>query len=114
MGVKIQEHKKCNVLGCNLFYNHAGMHFVQILSDTRSAKKRHKSMCHEVNTKHEVNNKHEVKTKHEVHTKFASVRESPSKDRVEEQISTDHIQRELIKSRLIFLQKSINDLLKCL
>ena len=91
MGVKIEKDKKCNVMGCDLSYNHSGMHHV-ILSSTR----RKKLFCPVVNTK------------------FATMRKSPSKHRSDQKIDKCDIQIELIKSRLLFLKKTIDELIDIL
>ena len=91
MGVKIEKDKKCNVLGCDLSFNHSGMHHV-VLHGTR----RKKLHCPLVNTK------------------FATIRKSPSKHRPDQKISTTDIQLELIKSRLLFLKKTIDELIDIL
>jgi len=93
MGVKIIPDKRCNVLGCNLSYNHSGMHQVEIIKHNRRK-------CSVVTTMDDSDNK------------SAILRTSPCTDRSDELVSQDSIEKELMKTRLVFLKKTIDDLIQ--
>ena len=101
MSPRIDHTKRCDVMGCTLPYMHSGMHKIIV------CKGRRKSGNSNEETKYITVQKFDDR-------KSAHMSNSPSKLRNDELVLTRDIELEIIKSRLLFLQKTIKDLIDTL
>jgi hypothetical protein len=98
MSPRINRDQQCQVMGCTLPYMHSGMH-ISILSGKR------KRSCMVIqNATHHCNDVTNEKT--------ATITNSPSCSRNDTLVHTVDTEIQVLKSRLLFLQSTIEDLLR--
>ena len=95
MSPRVDHTKQCDVMGCRLPYMHSGMHQIMVCK-----RKRNSDPSEYINNAQYHNN-----------TNLAHISTSPSYSRNDELVPTRDTELEMIKTRLLFLQKSINDLI---
>ena len=98
MSPRVDHTKQCNVMGCTLPYMHSGMHEITICKRKRNACSYDKSY-----------NDAQHYAQHDA--KSARISDSPSISREDVLIPTRDTELEVIKTRLLFLQKTINELI---
>ena len=101
MSPRIDHTKPCNVMGCTLPYMHSGMHKITVCKGRRKSG----------NSNKETNDHNPLQFDDR---NSAHISNSPLKSRNDILVPTRDIELEIIKTRLLFLQKTIKDLIDTL